>query len=101
MRKFLLSVLLLPAIASAEPVTIEKTVVCDNIDTVIKALTQRHKEQPIWIGTNKETKVAVLVNPETKSWTVLQYTDKAGCVLELGEGFSINSNVFGAKTKSL
>jgi hypothetical protein len=100
-RKFLLSVLLLPAVAFAEPVTIEKSIVCDNIDAAVKALTQRHKEQPIWVGNSKETKVVVLVNTETKSWTVLQYNEKAGCILELGEGFSINSNLFGSKSKIL
>ena len=87
MRKLLLGVLLIPALLSAEPVQVEKKVACDKFDNVINALGKNHGEFPIWVSTGKESQVAVLVNPKSTSWSVIQYNAKVACVLETGEGF--------------
>lgn len=97
MRSFLLGVLLLPAVAIAQPVTVDKSVVCDKVEAVIEVLTKKYDEQPVWFGTAKDSKVGVLVNPKTSSWTVVQFNDKLACVLETGEGFQLRPGLFGGK----
>lgn len=94
MKKFFLSILFLPTVAFAEPVTLDKSVVCDTIETVIKALTKEYGEQAIWVGEKEKSTVAVLVNTKTTSWTVIQFTENIACVLEEGEGFKIDPKVF-------
>lgn len=98
MHKWLLGVLLLPALAFAQPVTVEKKVPCDKVEKVIEELTKKHGEEPIWFGQAQDSKVAVLVNPKTSSWSVVQFNDKIGCVLEVGDGFQLRSGLVGGKS---
>jgi hypothetical protein len=92
MRKFLFGALLLPVLALAEPVTVDKPVVCERADIVIKELLQRFKEVPVWQGDDPEnpgSRYALLLNKENFTWTLLQYSDRIACVLGSGEGFRI------------
>lgn len=90
MRKFLLGVLLLPAIAIAEPVTVEKPVPCEKTETVINGLLNNdYKEQPIWIGVDDKSKYSIFANEKTGSWTIIQFNDKIACILGAGEGSKI------------
>jgi hypothetical protein len=98
MRSFLLGVLLLPALAFAQPVTVEKTLPCDKVDSVIEQLTKKYEEQPVWFGTSGESRVGVLINTKTNSWTVIQFNDKIACVLEAGEGFQLRPGLVGGKS---
>lgn len=98
MRSFLLGVLLLPAVAFAQPVTVDKTIPCDKVDKVIEELTKKYGEQPIWFGKSNDTKVAVLVNTKNANWTVIQFNDKIACVLETGEGFQLRTDITGGKS---
>ena len=91
--KFIIaSIALVSATAFAEPKEVQQTVVCDNASDMLPYLEKEHGEQPIFIGIqtakdNSETYVAVLVNTETQSWTVVVYDAQAACLLEAGEGF--------------
>lgn len=91
--KFIIaSIALASASVFAEPKEIQQTVVCDNASDMLPYLKKEHGEQPIFIGIqtakdNSETYVAVLVNTETQSWTVVVYDARAACLLEAGEGF--------------
>lgn len=87
MRKFLLGVLLLPAVALAQPVTVDKPVVCDTTERVMQELRGTYGEQPIWLGHLEKSRVGLLINPTTQSWTIVQFTDKTACILEAGQGF--------------
>lgn len=88
MRKFLLGVLLLPALAYAQPVTVEKPIVCDTPKIVIGTLTsEEYKEQPFWIGIDKTSRYVMLVNEKTSTWTFVQLNDTIACVLGTGEHY--------------
>lgn len=100
MRSFLLGVLLLPAVAMAQPVTVEKTVVCDVSEKVISEITKKHGEQPIWIGNKPESKIGVLVNSKTATWTVIQFNNKLACVIDSGEGFQVRTESLGKQVRS-
>ena len=86
MHKFILGVLLLPALAHAQPVTVEKPVVCDTPKTVIETLTGAgYREQPFWAGNDETSRYILLANERTKSWTIVQFNNKIACVLGTGE----------------
>lgn len=97
MRNFLLGVLLLPALAHAEPVTVEKLVPCEKTDIVINGLlSSEYREQPIWVGRDDKSRYSVFANPKTGSWTLIQFNDRIACILGAGEGS--RSLSFGPKT---
>lgn len=86
MRTFILGVLLLPVFALAEPVTVEKPVVCDRVEKVFEELQgQSYKEQPIWIGAGENSTFTIFANEKTKTWTVVQFNDNIACVLGMGD----------------
>jgi hypothetical protein len=101
MLKFLLGVLLLPAVALAQPVTVEKSVVCDNAQKAIQELEGKHGEKPIWFGekNGNNGQFGLLVNPETASWSFIQFSVEKNivCLIDSGEGFHTNSDIFGRK----
>lgn len=86
MHKFILAVLLLPALAYAQPVTVEKPVICDTPKIIIETLSGGdYKEQPFWIGVDKNSRYVMLVNEKTKTWSFVQFNDNIACVLGTGE----------------
>lgn len=86
MRNFLLGVLLLPAFATAQPVTVDKPVQCEKTETVIKGLIGGdYKENPLWVGIDNNSKYSLFANIKTGSWTLLQFDDKIACVIGSGE----------------
>lgn len=90
MQKFILGALLLPVLALAEPVTVDKPVVCERADIVFKELTQTHKEVPIWQGIDPEnptSQYVLFINKDTATWTLLQFSNRIACLLGSGEGF--------------
>jgi hypothetical protein len=87
MRRFLLGVLLLPAAALAQPVTVEKPVLCEKTEVVINGLLDSdYKEQPIWIGVDEKSRYSIFANEKTGSWTLIQFNEKIACILGVGEG---------------
>jgi hypothetical protein len=87
MRKFLLGVLLLPALAYAQPVTVEKPVVCEATEKVIESLQKgQYKENPTWIGYDDKSKYALFSNEKTKTWTIIQFNETIACIIGVGEG---------------
>jgi hypothetical protein len=85
--KFIVALLLvtLGTIAVAQ-FRIEKSVVCDSTDAVVAQLTsERYSEQTAWLGSSKDgTYYALFTNPETGSWTFIQFNDELACVLGVG-----------------
>lgn len=99
MRNILLGVLLLPVFASAEPVTVEKPVLCDTVKTVMETISGgRYKEQPYWVGTDDSSKYVMMVNEQTKTWTLVQFNDQVACII--GSGERHHPITKGTKTKS-
>lgn len=87
MRQFLLGVLLLPALAQAQPVTVEKPVICDKVEIVIRGLQDgQYQEQPFWIGVDDLSRYTLFTNPKTRTWTLVQFNDRIACILGAGEG---------------
>ena len=81
-----MGVLLLPALAHAEPVTVEKPVVCDKVKNVIESLSGGDiQEKPFWVGTDSKSRYVMMVNEKTKTWTIVQFNDNIACIIGVGE----------------
>lgn len=99
MRSIILGVLLLPALAQAQPVTVEKPVICDKIKTIIEVLSgSKYSEQPFWIGQDETSKYVMMVNEKTSTWTLVQFNDQIACILGSGENHKVVNP--GTRTKS-
>ena len=89
MYKLILAILLLPAFATAAPVTVNKPVICDQAGTLMQFLMVTHGEMPVWLGSKEKSTATILANPKTQSWSIIHFQSKEdiACVLETGVGF--------------
>ena len=86
---FPILILLVPLLASAEPIQINKPVTCENTLLIFQALVEQAGEKPIWVGKGDGTdtsKTVILANEKTKSWTIVQFDKNMACVLGSGVG---------------
>jgi hypothetical protein len=93
MRTVLMAFLfcLTSSIANAqEIIELRKPVQCGDAQWVMNHFTSEYGEKPIWVGkdANSNSYVTLLINRETKSWTLLQYDGKLACVLSIGRSSS-------------
>jgi hypothetical protein len=79
-----------------EVIDLNKPLKCSDAQTVIKYFVDTHKETPVWVGKSvHNTRITLLVNKQTGSWTMIEYDDKLACVLGAGEDkSSSNHEVF-------
>jgi hypothetical protein len=90
MKKIFLSLFLVPVISIAQPVRVNKTVFCDDLDKLIPFIQDKRREVVDWLGINsKETSYVLTVNKDTQTWTFLQINIKENiaCVVGSGEGY--------------
>tara|TARA_R110000822_G_scaffold100807_6_gene226751 strand:- start:536 stop:850 length:315 start_codon:yes stop_codon:yes gene_type:complete len=89
--KFIISsIALVSAAAFAAPAEVEIKVMCDNASEMLPWFKAEHGEEPIWIGSSNSVKgaqAALVVNPETRTWSFVLFNDTAACLIESGEGF--------------
>ena len=78
---------LISSIAHAqEIIDLTKPMKCSDASSVMNYFVDTHKETPVWVGKSvHNTHVTLLVNKETRSWTVIEYDDRIACVLGAGE----------------
>lgn len=78
---------LLGPIANAqEIVDLVKPLKCSDAETVMNHFKDNFKEAPLWVGkTTTGTHITLLVNKETRSWTLVEYDVKFACVLGAGD----------------
>jgi len=82
-----ISILLVPLLASAQSIQINKPVTCDSTLLVFQALLEQAGEKPIWVGKGDgadTSTTVVLANEKTKSWTIIQFDKNMACVLGSG-----------------
>jgi hypothetical protein len=59
---------------------------CSDASSVINYFVDTHKETPVWVGKSvHNTHITLLVNKDTRSWTVIEYDTRIACVLGAGE----------------
>ena len=84
---------LISSIAHAqEIVDLQKSLKCSDAQVVMNYFVDTHKETPVWVGKSvHNTHVTLLMNRETRSWTMIEYDDRLACVLGAGEDKSGSS----------
>lgn len=86
----LLSLLLLPAVAFAQPVTVEKTLFCEKTEKVMANIKDNsYKEIPFWLGLTDKTAVILIQNHKTKTWTLIQFNNEYACILASGVDYKL------------
>jgi len=84
------------SIANAqEIIDLTKPLKCSDAQTVINYFVNTHKETPVWVGKSvHNTHITLMMNRETRSWTMIEYDDKLACVLGAGEEKSSSNEIF-------
>jgi hypothetical protein len=84
---------LISSIAHAqEIVDLQKSLKCSDAQVVMNYFVDTHKETPVWVGKSvHNTHITLLVNKETRSWTMIEYDSRLACVLGAGEDRSSSS----------
>ena len=78
---------LISSIAHAqEIIDLQKSLKCSDAQVVMNYFVDTHKETPVWVGKSvHNTHITLLVNKETRSWTMIEYDSRLACVLGAGE----------------
>jgi len=84
---------LISSIAHAQQIIdLQKPLKCSDAQVVMNYFVDTHKETPVWVGKSvHDTHITLLMNPATRSWTMIEYGDKIACVLSAGENKSGSS----------
>lgn len=92
-RSIIAGVLLIPALALAEPVKVDKPVECYKMERGLKHLIGEFGEQPIWLGSTAEGhQSGLFLNPKTGTWTfVTAPNGDTLCIIEHGTGFQMKA----------
>ena len=88
------------SVVVAEPTKTTKEVICDNRKDLFEWLqTNEYQEKPTWLGDNplSNTKLAILSNKDTGTWTIIEFDDSYACVVSIG----INSKLVPTKPVGL
>ena len=75
------------SIANAqEIIDLNKAMKCSDPQKVMNYFVDIHKETPIWVGkTVHNSHITLLMNKESRSWTLIEYDARLACVLGAGE----------------
>ena len=69
-----------------EIIDLTKPMKCSDAQSVMNYFVDIHKETPVWVGKSvHNTQVTLLMNKETRSWTMIEYDASIACVLGAGE----------------
>ena len=72
-----------------EIIDLTKPMKCSDAQSVMNYFVDIHKETPVWVGKSvHNTQVTLLMNKETRSWTMIEYDASIACVLGAGENKS-------------
>ena len=78
---------LISLIAHAQQIVdMQKQIKCSDAQSVINHFSINYQETPLWVGkTGTGTHITLLVNRETRSWTMIEYDASMACVLGTGD----------------
>ena len=78
---------LISSIAHAqEIVDLQKSLKCSDAQIVMNYFVDTHKETPVWVGKSvHNTHITLMMNKQTRSWTMIEYDTTIACVLGAGE----------------
>lgn len=88
MKKLIVAFLfcLTSLIANAEGFVLNKPVICVDLQSLLKSLTETHIELPIMLGkdSSDSSKYSLFINQKTGTWTFIQFDDDVACIIGVG-----------------
>lgn len=79
---------LISTIVNAETFKINRTLICEKAEIVLKVLAQDFGEKPVWQGKNSQGLFSLLTaNTKTESWSIVITDGENACVLDSGTGY--------------
>ena len=82
------TLLIVVAIAQANPVEVKKTVICEETKKLYNELVNgEYAELPAWGGEGEKSKFVLLINKETPTWTLIEFDNGTSCIIGAGEGY--------------
>lgn len=82
---------ILPTLALSQQI-VQKPVLCDTTAKMLPFFEQQYGETPFWIGAATKADdgwYALMVNQETKTWSMVQYNREVSCLIGEGKDFRI------------
>jgi hypothetical protein len=77
-----------------EVVELSKTMKCSKAELVMSFFSEKFKEKPLWVGkTSFGTHIVLLVNKDSRTWTMIEYDSRLACVLGAGESSSSTDGI--------
>lgn len=78
---------LISTIANAQEIRdLVKPLKCSDAESVMNYFNINYQETPLWVGkTTTGTHITLLVNKDTRSWTMIEYDARMACVLGAGD----------------
>lgn len=67
-------------------IIMEKPVKCGRAPLVLQILEEKYDEKQVWVGVDAQTKsnIALLMNRNRTTWTMIQYNNNIACILAAG-----------------
>lgn len=67
-------------------IIMEKPVKCGRAQLVLQVLEEKYDEKQVWVGVDAQTKsnIALLMNRNGTTWTMIQYNNSIACILAAG-----------------
>lgn len=92
-KRLLCFALLTTSQVFAQPVAqlfdLQKIIKCTDAETILVYIAKEFNEQPVWVGkTMVNTHITLLANKEKRTWTIVEYDSKIGCVIAAGDSTS-------------
>jgi len=69
-------------------VTLQKPTFCNSAAMILEVVSTKYQEKPVWLGTQNQGLIMLLMNETTKSWTLLEIYDEVACILGTGNRFN-------------
>lgn len=67
-------------------IDLTKSMKCSDPQKVMNYFVETHKEMPVWVGKSvHNSHITLLMNRDTRSWTLIEYDNNLACVLSAGE----------------
>ena len=80
---------LISTIVNAEPFEINRKLICETADIVLKTLEREFGEKPVWQGKNSQGLHSLLLaNTKTESWSIVITDGINACVFDSGDSYS-------------
>lgn len=73
--------------AQAQEITQKQKAVQCAKNTTVTAVLQEYAETLLWASKLESSNIALFVNQQTKTWTLVQWTDQVACVLDTGTNY--------------